>query len=197
MFAKSLRSATLVAAAALAVACAGQRRPAEDALTAAQQAVAALPADAAALMPDEFAAVRDTLDAARESFAARRYGVATASAQAAGRMAHQLQRAATAKKDELTRSWTAMSDSLPGLLTALESQVDQLAKARRLPAGVSKAAVTEARAAVDSLEQEWTRATTAYTSGKLGDAVALGTSVKSRAATVITKLKIQTPMRRG
>ncbi len=109
---------------------------------------------------------------------------------------HQLElyiAAAAAKKEELGKSWDEMNAGLPGMVGAIQSRVDILSKARRLPSGLDKAAFENAKASLDTVNQTWSEATSAFSGGNLMEAVTKATAVKEKAAEIMTALGMQVP----
>jgi hypothetical protein len=81
-----------------------------------------------------------------------------------------------------------MSDSLPGMVQAIQTRVDELSKMRRLPTGVTKEGLDGAKVTLQEMTAMWTQATEAYGNGNLADAASLGTAVKTKAAEVMAAL---------
>jgi hypothetical protein len=177
----------------LLVACASDQGPAEKALKAAEDAVNAAVAEAAKYIPEQVKAVQDQLKGLKDSFAKGDYkavltgtGDLTAKAQALGT-------AAAAKKAELTKSWEDMSAGFPKVVDAIKSRVDILAKAKKLPATVDKAAVAGAKSGLEAIDKVWSDAQASYKSGNLADALAKARTVKTQAAELMTKLGMEVP----
>lgn len=193
MITRFLSYAVTVAVAAAVVGCAGQEKAAQEAVTAAEQGVEALRADGEAVMPAEFQPLAQHLAQAKAQLNERLFDSALATAQAVSTHASELQSALPAKREALIQSWVALAEGVPPLLAAVESQLAGLAKARRLPSGVTKQDVAAAQAAVDSLKQDWNAAEEAQQSGKLSDAVARATAVETKAGEIAAKLKLRMP----
>jgi hypothetical protein len=186
-----LSGACLAVAMAFVVAgagCATQKKAAQSAINTADSSLKAVAADAQAYVPDLYSAAGAKLAAAKTDFDAAKYPDALAKAESASTQAGSLGAAVTAKKTALAASWKAASDSLPGMLKALQTRVDELAKARRLPAGVTKAAVDGAKKALQEMNIAWTQAQTAYSTGKVADAVQQAGAIQGRAAETMSSL---------
>ena len=194
MFRRSFVVVVVVAVAALAMACASQKVPAETAIASAETAFAAIQDEVAKYVPDQGKEVSDAIAAAKDLAAKGDYKAALASAQAIPEKITALGTAVAAKKTELTTAWNGFSESLPGMVQAIQQQVDTLGKARRLPAGIDKAKLEEAKTGLANLTSTWTEATTAFGAGNLTDALAKAETVKAGASTVMGLLNMtQTP----
>jgi hypothetical protein len=182
---RPLLALTLVAAVG---GCASEQGSAEQAIAAADSTLQTVAVDAQAYVPDLYSAAGAQVAAARADFEAGNYAEALAKAQEATADVGELGAAITVRKDEMTAAWTAMSDSLPGMVEAIQTRVDELGKMRRLPAGVTKEALDGAKAALEEMTGTWALAVEAYGNGNLADATSMGTSVKTKAAEVMAAL---------
>lgn len=168
--------------------CATQKKAAQSAIDSADSSLKAVAADAQAYVPDLYSTVEAELTAARTDFDAAKYADALAEADSASAQVAALGSAISAKKNELTASWNAASDSLPGILKAIQARVDELGKARRLPTGVTKAAVDGAKEALEEMNNAWSQAQSAYGSGKVAEAVQQADAIKGRAGETMASL---------
>ena len=107
--------------------------------------------------------------------------------------AQEIASAAAAKKSELTKSWEGLSSGMPRVVEAIKSRVDILSQSKKLPAGMSAETLAQAKAGLSEITQQWTAATEASKGGNLADAVAKASSVKVKAAEVLTLLKMPVP----
>jgi hypothetical protein len=185
--------AAVLFAAGLAGACASQKAPAEAAVKAADQALAAVKSEAVKYVPDEVKGVQDSLEAAKASLAKGDYQAALTAAQALPAQVGALQTAAAAKKAELTQTWTTLSAGLPQIVQAIQSRVDILSKAKKLPAGLDAAKLESAKSGLVAISQAWGSAMTAASSGDVADAVSKAKAVKSKAGEVLTTLGMPIP----
>ncbi len=184
----------LVLALSLAVVgCNTAKAPAEAAIKAAEDALNAARPEAAKFVPDQLASIETSLQNARDNFKKGDYQAALTAAQGLPAAIKDLAAAATAKKDELMKSWGDLSGGLPGMVEAIQSRMGILSKSRRLPANIDKAKFEEAKASLATLTQSWTDATTAYGAGNLTDAVAKAQSVKEKAVGIMEALGMQAP----
>jgi hypothetical protein len=185
--------ATLVVVAALIAGCASDKGPAEAALKAAEATVDAAKVEAAKYVPDQVKGVEAALAAARDKFTKGDYKAALADAQGVESKAKELTAAATARKEELTKTWESLSAGLPKVVDAIKTRVDILSQSKKLPASVTKDALATAKAGLADLTAQWTTASEAFKAGNLLDAVTNGTEAKKKAAEVLTTLGMPVP----
>jgi hypothetical protein len=116
-----------------------------------------------------------------------------AGAQDVAAKAKELGAAAATKKAELTKSWEEVSNGVPKMAEAIKSRVDILSQSKKLPAGLDKAKVDDAKAGLESMNQSWTQASDAYKSGDVGSAVAKANAAKDKAVEIMTALNMTVP----
>jgi hypothetical protein len=184
----------LILAAALLASCgSADKGPAEAALRGAEEAVNVAKADVAKYMPEQAKSLDVALAAAREKFNKGDFKGALADAQAATAKAKEAASAAAKKKEELGKAWEELSTGMPKVVDAIKSRVDILSQSKKLPAGMSTDTLAQAKAGLNEITQQWTAATEASKGGNLMDAVAKASSVKVKAAEVLTLLKMPVP----
>jgi hypothetical protein len=184
----------LILAAALLASCgSADKGPAEAALRGAEEAVNVAKADVAKYMPEQAKSLDVALAAAREKFNQGDFKGALADAQAATAKAKEAASAAAKKKEELGKAWEELSTGMPKVVDAIKSRVDILSQSKKLPAGMSADTLAQAKAGLNEITQQWTAATEASKGGNLMDAVAKASSVKVKAAEVLTLLKMPVP----
>jgi hypothetical protein len=184
----------LILAAALLASCgSADKGPAEAALRGAEEAVNVAKADVAKYMPEQAKSLDVALAAAREKFNKGDFKGALADAQAATAKAKEAASAAAKKKEELGKAWEELSTGMPKVVDAIKSRVDILSQSKKLPAGMSADTLAQAKAGLNEITQQWTAATEASKGGNLMDAVAKASSVKVKAAEVLTLLKMPVP----
>jgi hypothetical protein len=193
------RSIVVIAALAF-VACASDKEPAERALKTAEDAVNAAMPEGSTYVPEQAKAVQETLRGLKDRMAKNDYKGVLAGAGEVTAAATALTAAATAKKAEvakmtaeLTKTWEDMSSGLPKVVEAIKSRVDILSQAKKLPAGVEKAAVDGAKTGLETIDKTWAEAQEAFKSGNIADAVAKAKTVKTMAADIMTKLNMPVP----
>lgn len=187
-----VRHAFVVAAAVVIAACGNQMEPAQKAIADIESAVAAAGADAEKYIPEQVAAVKGSVDALKAAFDQKDYKSVVTGAPAVLADAQGLVAAAAAKKDEvmaaLNGEWTQLSTELPAAVTAIQGRIDELAKAKKLPEGLDKAAVEGATAGLAEAQTLWTEATAAFGAGALEEAVTKANAVKAKANELMTAL---------
>jgi hypothetical protein len=82
---------------------------------------------------------------------------------------------------------------LPEVIETIQGRVDVLSKSRRLPKGLTRDALDSAKAGLEVVNRTWTEAADAFKAGNLADAMAKATTVKTRAAEIMTALDAQVP----
>jgi hypothetical protein len=184
-----LASLTLVAI--VAVACGNQQAPAEAALKVAENAYAAVRAEAEKYAPDQARAIQDSLTSAKAALGKSDYAGVMQQAQALTTKISGLGGAIAAKKSELTKAWTAMSTEMPKMVDAVKAKVDTLSKSARLPAGVTKEALANAKSGLATTGQHWAEALAAAASGDVSTAVSKARSVQASLANMMQSLNMQ------
>ncbi len=188
MFSKSLHAVAAVGALVFMAGCTNDRVPAEAALQAAEQAVAAVRPEAEQYASDGLKAVDDELAFIKESMQEKKYGAAMSAAKDLTDKVKELEQAVTAKKDELSKGWGPLADSITTMVGQLETRVAELSSSRRLPAGMTKSQVSEAKASVQQLKDSWTQAAESFKGGKIAEAMTVAASVKSKATELMKML---------
>jgi len=184
----------LAMAALVFTACeSADKAPAAAALTTAQTAIDAVKAEAMKYVPDQVKSVEDALATAKASFEQKDYKAALAGAQDVAAKAKELGTAAATKKAELTKTWEEFSAGVPKMAEAIKSRVDILSKSKKLPAGLDKAKLDDAKTGLASLNESWTQASDAFKAGNMTDAVAKATAAKDKAVQVMTALNMTVP----
>jgi hypothetical protein len=184
----------MILAATLIAACgSGDKGPAETALKAAEEAINTAKVEASKYMPDQARSLDSALAATREKLSKGDYKAVLSEAPALTSKAQEVASAAAAKKAELTKSWEGLSSGMPRVVEAIKSRVDILSQSKKLPAGMSAETLAQAKAGLSEITQQWTAATEASKGGNLADAVAKASSVKVKAAEVLTLLKMPVP----
>jgi hypothetical protein len=172
---------------------AGDKGPAETALKGVEEAVTAAKADASKYLPEQAGALDTQVAALRDKFSGGDYKAVFSDAPALTAKAQELASAAAAKKAELTKSWEGLSSGMPRVVEAIRNRVDILSQSKKLPAGMSSETLAQAKAGLNQITEQWNAATEASKGGNLADAVAKASSVKVKAAEVLTLLKMPVP----
>jgi colicin import membrane protein len=135
------------------------KAPAEAALKTGEAAVASVTEEVSKLAPVQVQAAKEALSSAKAMAAKQDYKAALAAAGEIPGKVKEAAAAAQAKKDEAARALAAAKQAfvdataaLPGKLTAIKAKLTSLAKAKKLPKGITKATVTKSKAAYAELE---------------------------------------------
>lgn len=180
----------LVGAVALA-ACAASQQQADEALKAAESAITAQHADAMRFAPEAFKAVMETYGAARTAYDAEDWPTVVAKAEEAAAQARQMAPTITEGKAQAAARWPMMQDSVSAMLTALGARLDEVARARRYPDGMTAADVQEARVQVDSLTAGLAKAAAAFEQGDLSNAMHAADRIRLQAGTLMGALGLR------
>lgn len=176
------------------VACGdGGKAAAETAMSALETAYNAVKEDGAKYVPDQAKSIDDAMTAVKDTLAKGEFTKALTDVQGLSAKVTELAPAIAAKKAELTKAWEGLSAGMPGVVQGLQTQLETLSKARRLPTGVTKEALEAAKGAVPALSTSWEDAAAAFKSANLTDALAKAQSVKVKAVELMTSLGMTVP----
>jgi hypothetical protein len=190
---KLLKPMVLVVLVLFAVACGSEKKPAEEAIKAAEAAINAAKGEAVKYIPDQVKSLEDGLAAAKEAFAKKDYKAALNAVKDLPGKAKDLAAAAAAKKEELTKVWSEMSGGLPKMVEAIKSRVDILSKSKKLPANLDQAKFEGVKTGLPEVTQMWDDAQKAFSGGNLADAVSKAKTIKDKAVEMMTTLGMQVP----
>ena len=177
----------------LLIACAGDKGPAELAIKAAEEAINATKAEAAKIVPDQVKSLESGLAALKDKFTKGEYKVAIEEAKTLTAKAKELPEAVKAKKEELTKKWTDLSQGVPKMVEALQSRVDILSKAKKLPANLTAEKFTEAKSGLAAVKTEWDKAMESFKAGNYTDSISMASSVKDKAVKAMEALGMTVP----
>ena len=174
------------------VACTdANKAPAEAAMKAAEAAVATLGAEATKYAPEGVAAVQKTFTAAKDLVAKQDYKGALDAASGIPAKVKEVLAAAAAKKDELTKAWNDVSAKVPAMVAAIKSRLGILQQAKKLPAGLDKAALAKANEGVASLESGFAKAADEFKGGKIAEAIAGAKDLEAKGAEIMKSIGLQ------
>ena len=135
------------------------KAPAEAALKAGEAAVASITEEVSKLAPAQVQAAKDALSSAKAMAAKQDYKAALAAAGEIPAKVKEAVAAAQAKKEEAVRALAAAQKAftdaiapLPGQLSAIKARLAALGKAKKLPKGITKATLAQAKTSYASLE---------------------------------------------
>jgi hypothetical protein len=185
--------AALAASAALA-AC-SQKDPAGEAIEAAANALNAVYEDAQKYVPERYAEVKAELDAARKAFDEERYADAIAAVRDVPAEAEALAKEAAGARERhvagLKADWARIEGSLPNLLAGISARLEELGSMRRLPEGMDRQLLEEAKAAFASAQTAWDEATGRHADGDLESAVSMARGAEGMAQDLVARLGMQ------
>ena len=182
----------VLSVALLLAACNGaQKEATEAALNAAQTAVTAAQSEAAKYVPDQLKATQDAMQTAKDALAKGDYQAAVSAAQDAASKAKDLAAAAAAKKEELTKNWASVSATFPKSLDAVKKKLDAYSHGAKLPAGLDKAKLADAKTQYEQLKQGWSDAAASFQQGNLADASKKASELKEGLAKLAESLGIK------
>jgi chromosome segregation ATPase len=181
------------------IACSSQRAPAEQAVAGIDTALSAIHDSAATYLPDRLHTVDEQVTALKGNLAQGNYkevlDAAPATNAAVASLAEDVrakQAAADSALAQTKQQWRTLSEEVPKLVASVHSQLDTLSKTRKLPKGVTKAAVESAMERAASLDSTWAEATsTLAKDDNYASAVAKGQSVKDNATELLRTLGVK------
>jgi hypothetical protein len=181
-------------AALLFAACANQMEPARKALADINVALDSVSADAKKYIPDQLTAVQSKVAELTASFDKKDYAAVVTGAPPVLAEVQGLGTAATAKKDEIAKAlgneWTGLAASVPQVVDAVNTRIDTLSKARRVPKDID---LTAAKSGLADAKAQWETAQSAFKSGNVADAVTAAKDAKTKAESAATVLKLTLP----
>lgn len=185
----------LATLAVLIAACANQRGPAEQAVTAAESALTNIRDMANHYAPDQLQAVDAQLSGVKDSLAKGDYKGVMAAMPALNTAISNLKDTATANQQQAEAAsakakdaWGPLSSDVPKMVDAISSRVDILSKSHHLPKGVTKDTLAAAKSGLDSMKSAWSDASNAATSGDYTTAVSKGQAVRDQASQIMQSL---------
>ena len=190
------RSALFLAAllwlALILAACGGaQKEATEAALNAAQTALDTAQGEAAKYAPDQLQAAQAAMQSAREALAKGDYDAALSAARDAANKARDLTAAAAAKKEELTKTWMSLNQSALKAMDEVKRRLDAYSHGARLPAGLDKSQLNDAKTQYEQLKQQWSEAAGTAQQGNLPEAIAKASIWKEGLAKLMDLLGIK------
>jgi HAMP domain-containing protein len=185
---------TLYSAAFLIAACANQMEPAKNALDNINISLAAASADAQKYVPDQLSSAQSKVAALTASFDKKDYAAVVAGAPAVLAEVNGLAGAAAAKRDEILKAlgneWRSLATSIPQSVTAVQTRIDELSKAKHVPKGIDLAA---AKSGLADATGAWEKAQSAFKLGNASDAVPLAKDAMSKVESAAAALKLNLP----
>jgi hypothetical protein len=181
----------LAATTLLATGCGKMKNEATAALTGIETSVTALKEEGTKYAPVAYQGVESTLATLKDSLAKKDYETVLAGTPELGKAVESLKTAIESGKQQYeaaTAEWSSLSADVPKMVEAIQSRVDILSSAKRLPKNVSQAALDGAKAGLESMKSMWGEATAAFADGKPGDAADKARAVKAKGEEVLAAL---------
>jgi hypothetical protein len=177
----------------LLAACSGQKmESARKAIAEAQAALSAAGPDAVKYIPKDVADTTNNIARLQSLFDAKDYDGVLDEAPAVLAKAQGLPTAAEAARvatvAAFSAEWDSISGSAPAALAAIQSRVDVLSKAAKLPEGMDAEQLELIKTELALARQQWAEAGTAHAEGKLEAATALGLAASNRAGELLNVL---------
>jgi len=174
------------------VACAGQKEPAQKAITDLSAALAKVGEMSEKYMPEEYATVQAQVDGLKASFDKGDFDAVVQGAPAASTAIRQLQadaiiaKAAYAK--QMNEEWVETAKTMPGVIASVDKQITRYTSSGRLPKGLDRDAFKQTVATFDEAKKTWTTAAEAGNAGQYEDAVLQSREVKKTVDAVMQSL---------
>ena len=171
--------------------CARQKNEATKALTAIETSVSALKEEGTKYAPVAYQGVESTLGMLKDSLAKEDYKSVLAGTPELTKAVESLKTAITSGKEQFesaTTEWVALGSDVPQMVEAIQSRVDILSKAKKLPKTVSQEAFDGAKSGLEWMKTTWAEASTAFTDGKPGEAAEKARAVKAKGQEVLASL---------
>jgi len=174
---------SVLAVAFLAASCGSRQKDAiEAAIRAAETALNTVKAEAVKYAPEQLEAAQAALQSAKDALAKEDYPAALKAAQDAANKAREVAASAAAKKEEWTKTWSSLNESIPRSMNEVKRRLDAYSHGARLPSGMDKEMLEEAKTQYEQLKQTWTEASSAATQGNLGEAIQKATGMQDALA---------------
>jgi hypothetical protein len=180
----------ITAASVLITGCARQKDEASKALAAIETSVSTLKEEGAKYAPVATQGVESTLATLKDSLAKEDYKAVLAGTPELTKAVDSLKTAIASGKEQFTAAvteWTSVSADVPQMVEAIQSRVDILASAKKLPKNVSKEALETAKSGLDWMKSTWTEAS-AVAADKPAEAVEKAKAVKAKGAEILAAL---------
>lgn len=192
---KSIATFLMTAVATLLVtACANNKKPADQAITAADSALETTGEDAKRYIPEQYNVVLGKLNALKVAYNNEKYDDVIAGAPAVQADIKGLADAAAAKKEEENQrysvEWQSLSESVKKVIGAVEAAGEKLENSKKKPEGVDLVA---ARRYVLEAQNMWKQAQAAGDTGRYEAAVVNAKKAQQRAEMAARYLRVVLP----
>ncbi|MET0985053.1 MAG: hypothetical protein ABW034_06560 [Steroidobacteraceae bacterium] len=175
--------------------CAGQKEPASQAVAAIESSLDAIRADASKYASDQLQHTDAQLAVLKESLAKGDYKAVQANAPGLASQVAELGQTVSTKKSEIQtamadarKEWESLSADVPQMIAAVQSRVDVLGQARKLPKNLSADTFKAAQDGLNMAKSTWAEATASFGSGNAVDAVSKARTAKEKASEAMQTL---------
>lgn len=183
---------------ALLAGCTDPAKPqAEAAIQAAERTLSGVRADAAKYVPAELKAADEALAKAKALQAKQDHRAALAAATDASTRASAVATTALGRRQQEERDFSAAVAQLPQLFDLVRGRLAELSAAKKLPKGLTPAAVQAAQGELDASTRLLDEVTAQAGAGRLAEATAAARALRDRSVALAVKLGLpvgsQTP----
>ncbi len=177
-------------------ACNSQKEPAEAAFAQVQASVTPVSAELEKYAPEEFAKLSALLDDMKSKLNSKDYAGAVALRDQVMSQLVAASGAAGKRKNELLQEfsseWRTLAASIPQLLAQLNSRVNYLQGAGKLPAGVRAEGLQQAKQSLIELDGQWAAAMNAARNRDPEAALTKAHEIRKRGAEIGALIGLQT-----
>lgn len=171
--------------------CARQKDDATKALAAVESSLSGLKDEGMKYAPIAYQGVESTLATLKDSLAKEDFKSVLAGTPELTKAVDSLKTAIASGKQQFeaaTAEWGSLSADVPKMVEAIQSRVDILSSAKKLPKNLSQASFDSAKSGLDTMKAQWNEASAAFTEGKAAEAVEKAKAVKAKGAEVLAAL---------
>jgi uncharacterized protein (DUF2267 family) len=168
----------------------GNKQPATNAVTQAENAINPMRVDAAKFAPEELKAAEATLAAMKDKLAKEDYKAVVADVPKINNDIKTLQGAVVQKQTlaaAAQNEWDSIKDHVPKSLEEIQARVDGL-KGQKLPKEITKENYEAAKTDLEAIKATWVEAETAATAGNTQEAADKGRTVQAKTEEIKTEL---------
>lgn len=168
----------------------GNKQPATNAVTQAENAISPLRDDASKYAPEELKAAEATLAKMKGDLEKEDYDAVVASVPKINTDINALKGAVVQKQTVAAAAqneWDSLNTEVPKAIEAIQARVESL-KGQKLPKEITKENYEAAKTDLESIKASWTEATAAATAGNPQEAADKGRTVQAKAEEIKTEL---------
>src|SRR5688572_20225683 len=178
----------IAAVAMLATGCARQKNDATQALAAVETSVQSIKDDASKYAPEALQSVESSLSSLKESLAKEDYKAVIAGSPAVQSSVESLKSAIASGKEKYQAAeneWSALASDIPKMVETIESRLETLGSAKKLPKNLSQEAVDSAKSGLEWMKAQWHDAISAFGAGNAPEAVEKAHGVQAKGQEVL------------